>query len=292
MKKILITGSNSYIGTSVENWLMKWPHDYIIDTIDMIRDDWKTISFCDYDVIFHVAAIVHRKEKASDQILYERVNHLLAVDVFKKAVADNVNQFIYMSTAAVYSQNNRKYRNIIIDSSTLYNPETNYGKTKLQAEIDILRILDENIDINTKVAIIRPPMIYGKNSRGNYSLLSKLVQKSFIFPNIKNARSMLFIYNLCEFIRLLIINERNGIYYPQNKEYVNITDLAVNIAKSKNKRIITTRFFNPMIWLFSIMFNPINKVFGNYIYDKSLSETFGWDYCIFDFDESIRLTEE
>lgn len=50
-------------------------------------------------------------------------------------------------------------------------------------------------------------MIFGKDSKGNYPKLAKIAQKLPIFPDIKNERSMLHIDNLCEFIRLMILNE-------------------------------------------------------------------------------------
>ena len=45
MKKILITGAGSYIGTSFENYLKQWPDAYRVDTVDMIDGSWKDRSF-------------------------------------------------------------------------------------------------------------------------------------------------------------------------------------------------------------------------------------------------------
>ena len=54
------------------------------------------------------------------------------------------------------------------------------------------------------VAVVRPPMICGKGSKGNYPVLAKLAKKLPVFPDIKNVRSMLHIENLCEFLTLLM----------------------------------------------------------------------------------------
>ena len=60
MKRILITGANSYIGTSFEKYIAEhYPDEYEIDTIDMIGDGWKDKDFSGYDVVFHVAGIAH-----------------------------------------------------------------------------------------------------------------------------------------------------------------------------------------------------------------------------------------
>ncbi|MFW5651551.1 MAG: hypothetical protein ACOCNC_09205 [Acetivibrio ethanolgignens] len=58
MKRILITGAGSYIGTSVEKYL-KVTGNYKIDTLDMRSDSWKDYDFSGYEVIFHVAGITH-----------------------------------------------------------------------------------------------------------------------------------------------------------------------------------------------------------------------------------------
>ena len=62
MKRILITGAESYIGTSFEKWLEKpqFVGLYQVDTLDMRKKDWKIYDFSTYDSIFHVAGIATR----------------------------------------------------------------------------------------------------------------------------------------------------------------------------------------------------------------------------------------
>ena len=59
MKRILITGANSYIGTSFEKWIEQWQEKYHVDTVDTRNGEWKEKNFSPYDVIFHVAGIAH-----------------------------------------------------------------------------------------------------------------------------------------------------------------------------------------------------------------------------------------
>lgn len=101
-KRILITGENSYIGSSFANWLQQWPEDYAVDTVDMIDDGWKNRSFAGYDVVFHVAGIAHIKETSQNAELYYQVNRDLAFEVAEKAKKDGVNQFIFVSSMSVY----------------------------------------------------------------------------------------------------------------------------------------------------------------------------------------------
>ena len=60
MKKVLITGANSYIGTSFEQYVSeRYKDDLSIDTIDMIDGTWRQKDFSSYDIIFHVAGLAH-----------------------------------------------------------------------------------------------------------------------------------------------------------------------------------------------------------------------------------------
>jgi len=105
MKRILITGADSYIGTAFEKYVSSFPNDYSVDTVDMIDGSWKYRSFSGYDVVFHVAGIAHSDiSKVGDEVkeLYRKVNTELAIETAEKAKADGVSQFIFMSSMIVY----------------------------------------------------------------------------------------------------------------------------------------------------------------------------------------------
>ena len=212
MKKILITGANSYIGTSFEKYIQtNYCNDYVIDTVDMIDGTWREKSFSGYDSVFHVAGIAHSdngkisEEKAK---LYYSINTDLTIETAKKAKLDGVRQFIFMSSAIVYGNSAPIGKTKVIDKYTLVSPVNCYGDSKVQAENGISLLNDETF----KVVILRPPMIYGRGCRGNYPLLAKIALKIPIFPYIKNERSMLYVENLCEFVRLMAENNEQGIF--------------------------------------------------------------------------------
>lgn len=286
MKRILITGANSYIGTSFENWVKQCKDKYIIDTLDMIGEGWKEKNFSDYDVVFHVAGIAHVSSDPKMEELYYKVNRDLTIEVAQKAKVEGVKQFIFMSSIIVYGNSSKINENRIIDINTVPKPANFYGNSKLQAEEGIRKLQDDSFNI----VIIRPPMIYGKGSKGNYIKLSKMARKIPIFPNIDNKRSMLHIDNLCEFIRLMVENNEKGLFFPQNKEYVNTSQMVFNIANIHGKRIILTKVFNPFIKIFSKFMGLINKIFGSLVYEKSMSE-YKDDYRVRNLEESIKLTE-
>lgn len=282
MKRILITGSGSYIGTLFENWVSQWPEKYQVDTIDMRGNEWKGKPFSTYDVIYHIAAIVHIKE--NDTQKYFSVNRDLAVEVAKKAKVEGVKQFIFLSTMGVYG-----IETGFIDENTMPNPKTPYAQSKLEAE----GLLSELADDTFKVTTLRPPIVYGKDCRGNYPRLAGMALKVPVFPKIKNERSMIFIDNLSEFVRLVIDKELRGLFFPQNKEYVNTTELVQLIAKVHGKELKTTGAFNPLV-SFGIKISEIfGKVFGSFTYDMQMSggpEELEYETC--SFEESIERTEK
>lgn len=285
MKKVLITGKDSYIGTSLEQWLLRESRVYKIDTLDMKDNNWIDKSFSGYDVVFHVAGIAHVSKDPKLEQLYYKINRDLTIETAKKAKADGVKQFIFMSSIIVYGDSSSRKR--VIDRNTIPTPSNFYGDSKLQAEEGI-RCLESD---NFKVVILRPPMIYGKGSKGNYVKLARLAMKVPIFPNFDNERSMLHIDNLCEFIKLMIDEEETGLYFLQNSDYVKTSVLVKYIAEVHGKKIHMTRAFN---WLIRLMFgfSVINKVFGNLVYEKTMCNYAEVRYQIRSLRESIELTEK
>lgn len=254
MKRILITGANSYIGMSFEKYMSNFK-DYSIDTLDMLDPNWKDYDFSKYDSIFHVAGIAHIKETKENAQLYYKVNRDITIEVAKIAKSKGVKQFVFLSSMSVYG-----IEVGIITKETEPNPNTNYGKSKLEAEIGLNELRDDNF----KVAILRPPMVYGEGCKGNYKLLTKFALMSPIFPDIENKRSMIHIDKLCEYVKKYIDENANDVFYPQDDKYVCTTEMVKEIAKSHNKNIKTTKIFNPIIK--NIKYDLFNKVFGDLIY--------------------------
>lgn len=285
MKKILITGQNSYIGNKFEEWVSQWPDEYQIAKISVRNDDWKNQKWEIYDVVLNVAGIAHNSSDKSLEELYYQVNRDLTIELASKAKKDEVKQFIHLSSMIVYGAS--KTINGMITKDTLPEPANFYGDSKLQGELGIQPLSNEKY----KVAIVRPPMIYGKGSKGNYPLLSKLAQKTPIFPDFKNQRSMLHIDNLNEFLRLLIDNQDEGIFHPQNEEFVITSELVREVAKVHNHKIIFTRIGNPIIRKLRQKNSIFNKVFGDQLYCRNLSEYKKGNYNVKNFRETVEVTE-
>ena len=291
MIRILITGANSYIGTSFANYLAQpeFAGKYQVDTLDMIGNAWRSFDFSKYDTVYHVAGIAHSDNgKISDERakLYYTVNTDLTIECAKKAKDAGVKQFIFMSSAIVYGDSAPIGKEKLITSDTPVNPANCYGDSKVQAENGI-----RPLDCDTfKVVILRPPMIFGKGSKGNYPLLSKLARKLPAFPKVENKRSMLYIGNLVEFVRLMVENGEHGTFWPQNPQYSNTSEVISLIAKAHNKRCVLIPGFGWVLKLMSHATGLVNKAFGNLAYDQSMS-VYKEPYQKFSLQEAIEKTE-
>ena len=300
MKRILITGAGSYIGTSVERYLQEYNaaqgrEMYRIDTISLLEESWKNYDFAPYDTIFHVAGTAHAdvgnvSEETKD--LYYRVNRDLAYETAQKARKQGVKQFIYMSSVIVYGDSAPVGQKKHITEQTPLSPANFYGDSKKQAEEVLLPLTNDTF----QVAVLRPPMIYGKNSKGNYPLLAKLAGIAPVFPDILNERSMLYVENLAEFVRLLVESGKGGIFFPQNAEYTTTSQMVKAIGQVKGKKVRLWKVLNPLVTLASHVPGKIgglvNKAFGSLTIDQSLSRKDFDGYQIFSLEESIRRTEQ
>ena len=295
-KRILITGAGSYIGESFAAYAREhYGSNFQIDTVDTLDGRWRETDFGSYDAVFHVAGIAHADVGNVDEATkkkYYAVNTDLAIEAAGLAKAAGVRQFILMSSMIIYGESAPFGKEKVIDEHTLPFPANFYGDSKWQADKGVRQLADEDFH----VAVLRPPMIYGPESKGNYPVLAKLAKKLPVFPAVENERSMLYIDNLCEFLCLLMLSGEGGIYFPQNAEYTNTCRMVKEIADAAWNPIRITRILNPAVLAASHIPGKagglVNKAFGNSTYARRLSVYKGLDYCVRDLRTSIKETEE
>lgn len=282
MKKILITGAGSFVGTSIEKWLQRNPNDFSVDTVDTMNDAWKQADYSKFDVVFHVAGIAHVDPKPEMAPLYYKVNRDLAIEVASHAKQCGVKQFIYMSSRIVYRVS-RSLKGNVTYPDTQPDPNDFYGDSKLQAENGL-----KGLECDTfKVVILRPPMIYGPGNKGNLPRLAWLALKTPVFPAWHNKRSMIHVNNLAEFIKQVIVRELSGTFYPQNAELADTVEIVRAVAKENGHKIWITKLLNPFVWLGSFFLPQIPKMFADSYYVPEMSEH-DFDYQVIDFAESIK----
>lgn len=280
MNRIVIIGKKSFLGINFYNWIITNKINYDINLVGSRNSEWKLHDYSKVDVVIHVAAIVHSKK--INEIVYEEINYELVKDVSNFVKNKGVKHFIFISTLAVFGVDSG-----YIDENTLEFPKSIYAKTKLKAE-NYLKSIESG---NFKISIIRSPMIYGKGSKGNYKKLSNISKFLFIFPQSYNSRSIIYVKNLCKFIQIIIDQQLMGVFYPQNYDYVNTTQLVESIRSLKGQYTHKSRILGKINYnIFSIT----RKIFGNFQVSKMLyggPMNFPYDYQVKSFKESIIETE-
>ena len=285
--KVLIAGAGSYIGTALEEELLRKSEQYEVVVLDMKNKDWRKHSLKSYDSIVFVAGLVHRKEQRGELARYRQVNTLLPIEMAEKAKYAGVGQFIFLSSMSVYG----KQRGRITRADTP-KPNSYYGRTKWEAEQGLQK-MEEAFNKSVKsfqIAILRPPMVYGKGCKGNYPRLRRLALNIPLFPNYPNYRSMIYIGNLTAVLEQIIRTGKGGLYTPQNTKYVSTKQMVEEVAAYHQKKIIFSRLFHPFIRLLEKRSSLVQKVFGDLVYTQDMNVERSW-LPYRDFAETIRLTE-
>lgn len=275
--RILITGKNGFIARSFAHFMEEVKNHAIytsparstrsvveaahkITSISLRDDSWRNGSFCGYDAIIHTAGLVHKKETKDNEHDYFTINRDLTFDVAKKAKADGVGQFVFLSSISVYGLIKGH-----IKTDTPTDPTSNYGRSKLAAESLIAGLADDSF----KVAILRLPMVYGQNimgepAPGNYAKLCKVVKHAPFFPDYDNARDLIHIKILCISIEGILEKGWDGILFPRDPDPISTRDLALAIAEDQGKNLPLTKILN---WPISLLMpiGIVSKLFGDLI---------------------------
>ena len=240
-----------------------------------------------------MAGIAHVDIKKTDekrQKKYYEINTDLAVEACKKAKAEGVKQFIFMSSAIIYGESAQTGKQKKISKETIPCPAGHYGNSKWLADQGVRELADDSFT----VSVIRSPMVYGKGCKGNYQTLSLISRKMIVFPDVNNERSMLYIDNLCEFLCQIAIKGEGGVFWPQNKNCVSTSDLVREIAAARGHKILVNKVFNWIPAMASLVPGKMKKLsqkaFGSLSYDMTISD-YDFEYRVVDFKTSIERTE-
>ncbi|CAK7027128.1 MAG: hypothetical protein EUB_02384 [Eubacterium sp.] len=288
MKRVLVLGKNGFVAKAFFRYIEQFKNEYELTCVTSHNHEWKKCDFRGFDAVFNASGLAHANAKdGSDEDYYE-VNGRLPGEIATKAKAEGVPIYISMSSSIIYGDMSNVGTNKVITKDTVPEPEGVYGKSKIMGEEGVLKLADDTFH----TAIIRPPMIYSEYAPENFELLCKFAIKFPIFPKLYNEQSMIYADNLCELLRLIIENNTGGIYYPQEKEFIQTSKLVKDISEAAGKRMLVTRVFNPVLKVMSKKVRFVRKAFGSVVYDKGLSDSFSWNYCVVPYEETVRRIAE
>ncbi len=257
MKRILITGKGSYIGTHLLQYLETFPEDYAVTEVPTQPFD-DAVDFHGADAIVHVAAIVHRKETKETLPMYDAVNRALAVRIAEKAKREGVRHFVLLSSMSVYGMDTG-----VITRDTVPHPNTAYGRSKLAAERGVAALADDGF----RVTVLRPPTVYGPGAKGNPARLFRLSRRLPFCPDLENRRSMVSIDTLCERIGSYLDAPRSGVVFPQEPAPIATKTLLAEAMRAQGRRVQYTKLFNPAIRVFRACSRVGRKAFGDLVYE-------------------------
>ncbi len=262
-KRILIIGTDSYIGKSVFCFMLRRPDTTSVEITDIRSYLKKPFDFSRYDAVLYTAG---------------PGGVLKAADKAKKV---GTGMFIYISSLHVYGRMKG-----IITIKTPVIPSDEMGRKILSAEIELWKRNQPEFC----VAILRLPEVYGYECPGSYRILSKLVCRLPFFPLYGRKCSWIHADNVSSVIKNVIYYKRPGVYFPQNISYESACEMALEIAEFYGKNLRLTRLLNPLIHISCVKLQTLQDIFTGYLCDQSLNVPLEW-LEVNNMKESIRQSE-
>jgi nucleoside-diphosphate-sugar epimerase len=275
--RVLITGASGFVGGEIYRYLLGSGYEAIGLTknnkhqnIDFHYFDLENIDsdgkyFRNITTLVHCAARVHIFKKDDDASNFFKINVEGTFELLLAAKKNNIRNFIYISTTAVYGLDS--CNDLICESSTV-SPRTEYAKSKFEAENLVSKYCETN---NINFLIIRCPMIYGRNAPGNFRALfdfsnsNKPIIKSFN----QSVRSFLYVKNLVDFISFSIKESNYGstVIISDSKD-MSVPDFMCKIRKMLKPKCTVCFLYFPK-FILCIMFLLLNrkKIYSNLFCD-------------------------
>ena len=252
---IIITGATGFVGKNLSKFLKEKGHH--ISPLSL-RKAWELDQ--NAEAIIHLAGKAHDTKNISIEKEYFEINTELTKKLFKEFLNTTVQDFIYFSSVKATADTVEGF----LDENHTSNPQTPYGKSKLEAEEFLL---SQKLPENKRLFIIRPCMIHGPGNKGNLNLLYKFVQKGIPYPlaAFENKRSFLSIDNL-NFLILEMLSNKNvgsGIYNFADDEVLSTNELVKLIANTSGKKEklwkISSKLISATAKMGDVMKLPLNS---------------------------------
>lgn len=195
--KVLVTGATGFVGQHTTQLLKELGHDVHVLVRNpkkleadfsedrIIQLDLKSAETQvirekipeDLDCVIHTAGIVH---SFSTQDFFE-INTKATLNLYK--ALDHHVHFIFLSSLAACGPS-KKNKDLTENDQTL--PQSDYGRSKLEAEQALLEMSQQPNSNAPKLSILRPPMVVGPGDLGVLEII-KMIQSGLVITTGKGG---------------------------------------------------------------------------------------------------------
>jgi nucleoside-diphosphate-sugar epimerase len=252
--KVLITGIHGFVGSNLTKGLKNDHQLYGLDISFPEKEgiihtfNWNNLGeIPTVDAIIHLAGKAHDTKNTSKAEEYFEINVGLTRKIFDFFLESGAQKFIFFSSVkAVADSVDEK----MLTEEMRPNPQTPYGKSKLEAEN---YILNQIVSADKQVYILRPAMIHGPGNKGNLNLLYQLINKGLPYPlgAFQNQRSFTSISNLTFIIEHLLKSDiQSDVYQVADNESLSTNEIVNLMAEVIGRK---PRIWNLPVGLVKIM---------------------------------------
>jgi nucleoside-diphosphate-sugar epimerase len=309
--RTLVTGATGFVGRTLVHRLLAdgravraavrrvseaLPAEAETVTVDDIGPDtdWRA-ALAGVDAVVHLAARAHvlRDSSADAHARYRAVNTLGALRLAEAAATAGVRRFVFLSSARVHGDHTTGAP--FTESSPLL-AEDPYGRSKADAERGLAAL---GATGRLEPVILRPPLVYGPEARGNFARLVALVDRGVPLPlgAVRNRRSLIFVGNLVDaVVRTLDHPAAAGeTFLLSDEEDLSTPELVRRVARALGKPARLVPVPPALLRLGGALAgrsDDIARLLDDLVVDRSkIRALLGWS-PVFTLDEGLDQTAE
>ena len=252
---ILITGAGGWLGSELTRQLLEQGNNVRAlnfnetDTLKQLKKQYEEkleiviADICDkakikeamegINVVYHLAAKVHRiPTNKEEEREFFKVNTEASELIFEQAIESKIQRLIFFSTVSVYKQSEKK-----ITTSSVKQPNTIYGRSKLEAENIANRIYKKE---KLPITIIEPVTVYGEGDVGNFRKIESLIKKGICvrFGKGENKKTVIYYKDLIKMVMQIANDETTiGKTIICGTEVLTLNQINGILIKKANRRV-------------------------------------------------------
>lgn len=257
--KTLVTGGSGFIGTHVVEKLCRRGDKVIciskddLNTseisqldIEIIKadlnngSDWKRI-LGDIDIVYHIAGITHARNYEE----YYYGNYVTTKHLLQNCsrYCTNLKRFVYLSSLTAIGPS---LKNEPVDEMESYHPVSEYGKSKMLGEQEVLKYRNE-----MPITILRPSAVYGPRERDMYMYMKSIKRGIQLLIGFSEKHlNLIYVEDLAEGIISAALNRRaeGEIYFLGSEVSYPNEEIGETMARIINRKIINIHLPHPLVF--------------------------------------------